>query len=44
MPPILSGRTKPTKPKKQARSLKRKREGEDIEALEKAVEVLVSHS
>ncbi|KAI9797127.1 MAG: ATP-dependent RNA helicase dbp4 [Piccolia ochrophora] len=37
MSPSLTGRTRPTKPKKQARSLKRKREGEDVELLARAV-------
>ncbi|KAI9884822.1 MAG: ATP-dependent RNA helicase dbp4 [Watsoniomyces obsoletus] len=40
MPPHITGRTKPTKPKKQARSLKRKRDGEDLETLDRRVDEL----
>ncbi|GIZ41189.1 hypothetical protein CKM354_000450300 [Cercospora kikuchii] len=40
MAPILSGRTKPTKPKKQARGQKRKRDDVDVETLEAAVKEL----
>lgn len=43
MPPpgMYSGRTRPTKPKKQARAQKRKREDVDVEKLEQAVAELV---
>ncbi|KAI9842505.1 MAG: ATP-dependent RNA helicase dbp4 [Sclerophora amabilis] len=37
MGPVITGRTKPTKPKRQARSLKRKRDQEDFATLETAV-------
>lgn len=37
MPVQLTGRTKPTKPKKQVRGQKRKRDDVDVEALEAAV-------
>ncbi|KAF2208943.1 hypothetical protein CERZMDRAFT_114272 [Cercospora zeae-maydis SCOH1-5] len=40
MAPTISGRTKPTKPKKQARGQKRKRDDVDVEALEAAVKEL----
>ncbi|KAI9751222.1 MAG: ATP-dependent RNA helicase dbp4 [Chaenotheca gracillima] len=37
MAPAITGRTRPTKPKKQARSLKRKRDGDDLKTLQEAV-------
>jgi ATP-dependent RNA helicase DDX10/DBP4 len=40
MAPALSGRTRPTKVKKQTRGLKRKRNEVDLETLQKAVEEL----
>ncbi|KAI5363166.1 putative ATP-dependent RNA helicase DEAD-box, Helicase superfamily 1/2, ATP-binding protein [Septoria linicola] len=40
MAPILTGRTKPTKPQKQARGQKRKRDDVDVDALESAVQDL----
>ncbi|KAM3424079.1 hypothetical protein BST61_g11371 [Cercospora zeina] len=40
MAPMISGRTKPTKPKKQARGQKRKRDDVDVETLETAVKEL----
>ena len=40
MAPIITGRTRPTKPKKQARSQKRKRDDVDADKLEEAVNEL----
>jgi ATP-dependent RNA helicase DDX10/DBP4 len=40
-PRVITGRTKPTKVKKQDGKLKRKREDMDVEKLEQAVEELV---
>ncbi|KAL1587383.1 hypothetical protein WHR41_03936 [Cladosporium halotolerans] len=40
MAPDISGRTRPTKPKKQARGVKRKRNEVNLETLQKAVEEL----
>lgn len=37
----VTGRRRPTKPKKQARAQKRKRDDVDVEKLEKAVQDLV---
>lgn len=42
MAPHVTGRTKPTKPKKQQRSTKRKRDDVDVEKLEQLVQDLVS--
>ncbi|CAD0099783.1 unnamed protein product [Aureobasidium mustum] len=42
MAPHVTGRTKPTKPKKQQRSTKRKRDDVDVEKLEQQVQDLVS--
>jgi len=41
MAPHITGRTKPTKPKKQQRSIKRKRDDVDVEKLEQLVQDLV---
>ena len=41
MAPHITGRTKPTKPKKQQRSIKRKRDDVDVEKLEQQVQDLV---
>jgi hypothetical protein len=39
--PHITGRTKPTKPKKQQRAIKRKRDDVDVEKLEQQVQDLV---
>jgi hypothetical protein len=41
MAPHITGRTKPTKPKKQQRATKRKRDDVDVEKLEQQVQDLV---
>jgi ATP-dependent RNA helicase DDX10/DBP4 len=44
MAPDVTGRTRPTKPKKQARAQKRKRDDVDVEKLEQAVAGLVRYA
>lgn len=41
-PEVVTGRTRPTKPKKQARIQKRKRDDVDVEKLQQAVDELVN--